>query len=205
MIYDGVNEEFNVIYDGVDEEFNVIHDGVNEEFNVIYDGENEEFNVINDGENEEFNVIYDGVNEEFNVIHDGVNEEFNVIYDGVNEEFNVIYDGVNEEFNAIYDGVNEEFNVGQAEERKWIDLMTIATIVEESSSWAKYHSNVKRKEVEEIGIQSILPLIDKPVQTLRAQHHCMNIISDTIKYINPGQIPVDTCDQPVFALTKEVK
>ena len=33
----------------------------------------------------------------------------------------------------------------------------------------------------------------------------MNIIADTIKYINPGQIPIDTCDQPVFALTKEVQ
>ena len=101
--------------------------------------------------------------------------------------------------------MNEEFNVAQEEERKWLDLMTSATVVEESSSWAKYHSNVKRKEVEEIGIQSMLPLIDKPVHTLKAQHHCMNIIADTIKYINPGQIPIDTCDQPVFVLTKEVE
>ena len=105
----------------------------------------------------------------------------------------------------IYDGVNEKFNVAQAEERKWLDLMTSATVVEESSSWAKYHSNVKRKEVEEIGIQSTLPLIDKPVHTLKAQHHCMNIIADTMKYINPGQIPVDTCDQPVVALMKGVQ
>ena len=36
--------------------------------------------------------------------------------------------------------------------------MTSATVVEENSSWEKYHSNVKRKEVEEICIQSILPL-----------------------------------------------
>ena len=203
VLYDGVNEEFNVIYDGVNEEFNVIYDGVIEEFNVLYDGVNEEFNVIYDGVNEEFNVIYDGVNEEFNVIYDGVDEEFIVLYDGVNEEFNVIYDGVNEEFNVLYDGVNEEFNVAKAEERKWLDLMTSATVVEESSVWAKYHSNVKSKEVEEIGIQSILSLIDKPVHSLKAQHHCMNIIAGRIKYINPGQIPVDTCDQPVFALTKE--
>ena len=32
----------------------------------------------------------------------------------------------------------------------------------------------------------------------------MNIISDTINTLNPGQIPVDTADQPIFALIKEL-
>ena len=36
------------------------------------------------------------------------------------------------------------------------------------------------------------------------QYHCMNIISNTIHTLNPGQIPVDTADQPIFALTKEL-
>ena len=79
------------------------------------------------------------------------------------------------------------------------------TPAEESRSWAKYHSGINRKEVETPGITYILPLIDKPVHTLKAQHHCMSIIADTIKKINPDQIPIDTCDQPVFALTKGVQ
>ena len=33
----------------------------------------------------------------------------------------------------------------------------------------------------------------------------MSIIADTIKKINPDQIPIDTCDQPVFDLTKQVQ
>ena len=33
------------------------------------------------------------------------------------------------------------------------------------------------------------------------QYHCMNITSNTL---NPGQIPVDTADQPIFAPTKEL-
>ena len=33
----------------------------------------------------------------------------------------------------------------------------------------------------------------------------MNIIKSTISSINPGQIPVDTCDQPVYALAKEIQ
>ena len=33
----------------------------------------------------------------------------------------------------------------------------------------------------------------------------MNIISKTISVINPNQTPVDTCDQPVYALTKQIQ
>ena len=36
------------------------------------------------------------------------------------------------------------------------------------------------------------------------QYHCMNIISNTINTLNPGQIPVDTADKPILALTKEL-
>ena len=32
----------------------------------------------------------------------------------------------------------------------------------------------------------------------------MNIISNTINTLNPGQRPVNTTDQPIFALTKEL-
>ena len=32
----------------------------------------------------------------------------------------------------------------------------------------------------------------------------MNIISNTIDTLNPGQIPADKADQPIFALTKEL-
>ena len=33
----------------------------------------------------------------------------------------------------------------------------------------------------------------------------MNIICKTISVINPNQTPVDTCDQPVYALTKQIQ
>ena len=36
------------------------------------------------------------------------------------------------------------------------------------------------------------------------QYHCMNNILNTINTFNPGQITVDTIDQPIFALTKEL-
>ena len=33
----------------------------------------------------------------------------------------------------------------------------------------------------------------------------MEIIKKTINYLNPGQTPVDVCDQPVYALTKKIQ
>ena len=53
-------------------------------------------------------------------------------------------------------------------------------------------------------ILAILPPIDENTHTLDIQYHCMNIISNTINTLNPGQIPVDTADQPILALTKEL-
>ena len=35
------------------------------------------------------------------------------------------------------------------------------------------------------------------------QYHCMNVISNTINTLNPGQIPADTANQPIFAITKD--
>ena len=97
-----------------------------------------------------------------------------------------------------------EFNTAKSEEIKWLDVMNNVTSAEESRSWAKYHSGINRKEVETPGITSILPLIDKPVHTLKAQHHCMSIIADTIREINPDQIPINSCDQPVLTCIMEI-
>ena len=55
------------------------------------------------------------------------------------------------------------------------------------------------------GVDLILPLIRAKVHTLATQYHCMNIISKTKSVINPNQTPVDTCEQPVYALTKQIQ
>ena len=70
--------------------------------------------------------------------------------------------------------------------------------------WAKFHASKNRATVRSLDISAILPLIDEPVHTLDMQYHCMNIISNTINILNPGQIAVDVADQPIFALTKEL-
>jgi hypothetical protein len=43
------------------------------------------------------------------------------------------------------------------------------------------------------------------VHTLDMQYHCMDIIQRTIEALNPDQMSVDICDEPIFALTKEIQ
>ena len=50
-----------------------------------------------------------------------------------------------------------------------------------------------------------MPLIREIIHTLDRQIHCMKIIKETIKAMNDGQTPVDVCNQPVYALTKQVQ
>ena len=59
-------------------------------------------------------------------------------------------------------------------------------------------ANLREKE-------TILPLIREKVNSLNCQYHCMNIIMDTIGEINPSQTSVDVCDQPIYALTKQLQ
>ena len=72
-------------------------------------------------------------------------------------------------------------------------------------SWSKYHSNKERNVPSVKGYHSFLPLINAPVHTIPSQYNCMSIIMKSIEYLHPGQIAVDVCDQPVYALTKEVQ
>ena len=100
----------------------------------------------------------------------------------------------------------EVFQQALIEEYRWLE-----TVVETHKtdsivpSWSKYHSNKEHNVSSAKGYHSLLPLIYAPVHTIASQYHCMNIIMKTIEYLNPGQVAVDVCDLPVYALTKEVQ
>ena len=74
-----------------------------------------------------------------------------------------------------------------------------------SKGWAQHHSQCKRNSESTPGNNAILPMINESVDTLKAQYHTMEMNQKTTKALNPEQTPVDTSDQPVFALTKEVQ
>lgn len=83
------------------------------------------------------------------------------------------------------------------DEREWLD-----SFKSENDCWSSFHANKSRRIVKQ---NDILPLIRETVHTLDTQYHCMKIICDTIEVINDGQTPTDVCDQPVYALTKQIQ
>ena len=86
------------------------------------------------------------------------------------------------------------------DERLWLQ-----NFESQNHAWSSYHASQKRGSINICGVDTILPLIREKVHTLATQYHCMNIISKTISVINPNQTPVDTCDQPVYTLTKQIQ
>ena len=91
---------------------------------------------------------------------------------------------------------------GILEETAWLEKVSPSSVFD---SWSKHHSQMNRFSVLVPGVNAILPLIPEPVHTLNMQYHCMKIIMQTVNFLNPGQIPVDVSDQPVYALTKELQ
>ena len=98
-----------------------------------------------------------------------------------------------------------------SEEARWLDL--VARGLREPSNenetslpgWARYHASFKRREVDPPGINTISPLLRDKVHTLNMQAHCMLLNISSTKILNEDQTPVDTCDEPLFALSKEAQ
>ena len=82
-------------------------------------------------------------------------------------------------------------------------------MVENSESWcvwAKQHSSFQRLGTEiSVGINAILPMINKEVHRLDTMYHVMNLNKKITNFLNPSETPVNTCDQPVYALTKTIQ
>ena len=53
-------------------------------------------------------------------------------------------------------------------------------------------------------ITALLPVFQEHANTLAMIHHATLLIQKETEYLNPGQTPVMTADQPLFALAKEI-
>ena len=51
----------------------------------------------------------------------------------------------------------------------------------------------------------MLPLFYEKAATPAMIKHGMDVIKNAIEHLNPGQIPVTTFDQPLFALAKHIQ
>ena len=51
----------------------------------------------------------------------------------------------------------------------------------------------------------LLPLLEDSATSPVMILHAMDVIKNAVNYLNPGQIPVMTCDQPLFAIGKAIQ
>ena len=72
-------------------------------------------------------------------------------------------------------------------------------------AWAAYHALQQPPMEDSPSICALLPLFYEKAATPAMIKHGMDVQKQAIKYLNPGQIPVTTFDQPLFALAKYVQ
>ena len=87
-----------------------------------------------------------------------------------------------------------------------VEYQWLSTFVDgKGIAWAKHHSSYQGLNKPQVGVNAILPMINKEVHTLETQYHVMSLNKKMTTFLNPSQVPVDTCDQPVYALTKTIQ
>ena len=62
---------------------------------------------------------------------------------------------------------------------------------------AKYHSDGNMAAMSLAGLKAFLSIVPKKVHTLATQFYCVKIIKQSVRFLNPGETPIDSCDQPV--------
>ncbi len=108
-------------------------------------------------------------------------------------------------------GSQSVLDAGKADEEKWVkhSLQLLSQVEkltnQQCVSWAAFHASLASVPHDPPVVNSLLPLFYEKAATLSMIKHGMNIQQQITDYLNPGQIPVTTFDQPLFALAKAVQ
>lgn len=97
-----------------------------------------------------------------------------------------------------------------SEEEAWVDhallLLEKEDLVNEDKIvWAAHHALQQLPLEDPPSVCALLPLFSEKSSTPSMIKHGMNVQREAIAHLNPGQIPVTTFDQPLFALAKYVQ
>ena len=92
------------------------------------------------------------------------------------------------------------------EAKNWISVLRKGDKVtdDEKVSFSTFYSSVLEREVIKTPSQ-LLPLLADKVTEPSTVRHVMAVLKNITENMNPGQNPVITCDQPVYALSKQIQ
>lgn len=68
-----------------------------------------------------------------------------------------------------------------------------------------YYSAHSTRSVAAKSLTALLPLFYEQAHCPSTIFHAMKLIQKEVEFLNPGQVPVMTADQPLFALGKEIQ
>ena len=96
------------------------------------------------------------------------------------------------------------------EQQSWIDhalglLEKENLINNDKMAWGAYHALHQLSAEDPPGLCALLPLFYEKAATPSMIKHGMDLHRQAIAYLNPGQIPVTTFDQPLFAIAKHIQ
>lgn len=79
--------------------------------------------------------------------------------------------------------------------------------VNEMIFWTAYDASHQAVMLEDsiLALASLLPLFHEEAKSLAMIRHSMDMVKTAVEILNPGQMPVLTCDQPLYALEKQIQ
>ena len=97
------------------------------------------------------------------------------------------------------------------EEYQWLD--NASEVIENQStaddslntSWAAFHASRQTLGIHATCSIVLLPLFQESAHTVAMIKHSLDVISKAVEHLNPGQSPVVTFDQPLYALAKQIQ
>ena len=88
-----------------------------------------------------------------------------------------------------------------------LNMDTDVSPADQMISWAAYHASqqVTPPEDSEVALISMLPLFHDQAKSVAMIRHSMNTVKAAVEVLNPGQVPVLACDQPLCSLAKQIQ
>ena len=84
-------------------------------------------------------------------------------------------------------------------------LGNIDISAEDAIVWAAYHSGNQQHTNDPPALTALLPLFYGKADSPAMIKHGMDVIREVTSFLNPGQVPVITLDQPLFAIAKAIQ
>ena len=69
----------------------------------------------------------------------------------------------------------------------------------------QFHGSLQNELSQDVSRDAMLPLFKEQAHSPAMIRHSMAIVREAVQFLNPGQIPAATFDQPLYAIAKQMQ